>query len=117
MPLEPGGALEAGTEHSLYGKQAWTSTPYFFDELLTLEQNEHKQRSEELRSKMSRRPHRKRLDEFDFSFQPIINKRQIDERATLAFAARTENAQNRIAQTFILITLLSNPLFVKYSCN
>ena len=40
---------------------------------------------------MSRLPHRKGLDEFDFSFQPGIDKRQIDELATLAFAARAEN--------------------------
>jgi DNA replication protein DnaC len=63
----------------------------FLDELLTLEQNERSRRGEETRIRLSRLPHRKGLEEFDFSFQPSIDKRQIDELATLAFAARAEN--------------------------
>lgn len=31
------------------------------------------------------------MEDFDFTFQPSIDKRQIDELAALAFAARTEN--------------------------
>ena len=64
---------------------------HFLDELLTLEHTERKRRSEETRIKLSRLPHRKTLDEFDFGFQPSIDKRQVDELATLAFAARAEN--------------------------
>ena len=56
-----------------------------------LEHNERKRRSVETRVKLSRLPHRKTLDEFDFGFQPSIDKRQIDELATLAFAERAEN--------------------------
>lgn len=41
--------------------------------------------------KLSRLPHRKQLEDFDFSFQPGIDKRQISELATLAFAQRAEN--------------------------
>jgi len=63
----------------------------FLDQLLSLEQNERNRRSEETRIRLSRLPHRKGLDEFDFGFQPGIDKRQIDELATLAFAARAEN--------------------------
>ena len=41
--------------------------------------------------KLSKLPHRKQLADFDFAFQPSIDKRQIDELATLAFVARAEN--------------------------
>lgn len=44
-----------------------------------------------MRTKLARLPHRKSLDEFDFSVQPSIDKRQINELASLSFAARTEN--------------------------
>ena len=44
-----------------------------------------------MRTKLAHLPNRKSLEEFDFSFQPSIDKRQIDELATLAFAARAEN--------------------------
>ena len=80
--------LDAQIERSLHDEHTYIR---FLDELLTLEQNERNRRSEETRIKMSRLPHRKGLDEFDFSFQPSIDKRQIDELATLAFAARAEN--------------------------
>ena len=36
-------------------------------------------------------PHHKQLEEFDFTFQPSIDKRQIEELGTLAFVARKEN--------------------------
>ena len=80
--------LDGQLERSLHEEHTYLR---FLDELLTLEQNERKRRSEETRIRMSRLPHRKGLDEFDFSFQPGIDKRHIDELATLAFAARAEN--------------------------
>lgn len=63
----------------------------FLDELLNVEKQERKRRSEETRIKLSRLPHRKTLEEFDFNFQPSIDPRQIKELSTLAFAARDEN--------------------------
>ena len=36
-------------------------------------------------------PHRKGLEDFDFVFQPSIDKRQVEELGTLAFVAREEN--------------------------
>jgi DNA replication protein DnaC len=61
--------LDAQLERSLHDEHTYIR---FLDELLTLEQNERNRRSEETRIKMSRLPHRKGLDEFDFSFQPGI---------------------------------------------
>jgi len=80
--------LDAQLERSAHEEHTYVS---FLDELLTLEQNERKRRSEELRIKMARLPHRKTIEEFEFEFQPSIDKRQINELSTLAFAARVEN--------------------------
>ena len=75
------------------GRSLRAQQPYAqaLDELLTSEQQERSRKGEEMRTKLARLPNRKSLEEFDFSFQPSIDKRQIDELATLAFAARTEN--------------------------
>ena len=40
---------------------------------------------------MSGFPIKRTLDDFDFSFQPSIDKRQIDELATMRFVENTEN--------------------------
>lgn len=59
--------------------------------MLISEQLERRRKSQETRLKLSRLPRRKTLEDFDFSFQPGIDKRQVDELATLAFAYRYEN--------------------------
>ncbi len=63
----------------------------FLSDFLDVELQERKRRSEETRTKLSRLPHRKTLEEFDYDFQASIDKRQIMELSTLAFAARKEN--------------------------
>ncbi len=64
----------------------------FLTGLLNCEKEERKRRSEETRIKLSRLPHHKTIQEFDFSFQCMsIDPRQIKELSTLAFAARKEN--------------------------
>ena len=80
--------LDAQLERSVKAEDTYLK---FLLEILSVEDTERKRRSEETRLKLSRLPHRKTLDEFDFDFQPSIDKRQIDELATLTFAARTEN--------------------------
>ena len=59
--------------------------------LLEVEKTERQRRSEETRIKLSRLPHQKTLEEFDFDFQPNIDRRQFKELSTLSFAARSEN--------------------------
>ncbi|WP_432718914.1 ATP-binding protein [Pectinatus frisingensis] len=59
--------------------------------LLDVEKQERKRRSEEIRMKFSRLLHRKTLEDFDFSFQPSIDIRQIKELSTLVFVVRREN--------------------------
>ena len=80
--------LDAQLEEASHKEPTYLS---FLSGLLETEQQERKRRSEETRIKMSRLPHRKTLEEFDFGFQPSIDIRQIKELSTLAFAARNEN--------------------------
>ena len=80
--------MDAQLERSTHAEHTYVN---FLDELLTLEHTERKRRSEETRIKMARLPHRKTIEEFEFEFQPSIDKRQINELSTLAFAARAEN--------------------------
>ncbi len=80
--------LDARLEAAAKGELTYLS---FLSELLDAERQQRKRRSEEVRIKRSRLPHRKTLEEFDFTFQPSIDGRQIKELSTLAFAARKEN--------------------------
>ena len=63
----------------------------FLIKLLESEQQMRQQRSLETRLKLSRLPQKKRLESFDFQFQPNIDERQIRELETLAFSHRQEN--------------------------
>ena len=67
--------LDAQLERSLKTEDTYLK---FLLELLTLEDTERKRRSEEMRIKTSRLPHRKTLDEFDFDFQPGIDRQAAD---------------------------------------
>lgn len=80
--------LDAQLEISLHSQQTYLQ---FLHELLFSEQQQRQRKSLETRLKLARLPHRKGLEEFDFEFQPSIDKRQIEELGTLAFVARTEN--------------------------
>lgn len=61
----------------------------FLEELLTSEQMERRRKSQETRLKLSKLPHRKTLEDFDFAFQPSIDKRQV-ERSWQPFPLPTE---------------------------
>lgn len=59
--------------------------------LLEDENSQRRARSQEARLKLSNLPHHKTIDDFDFSFQPGIDQRQIKELETLSFVSRKEN--------------------------
>ena len=63
---------------------------------------------------MSGFPIKKTLDDFDFSFQPSIDKRQIDELATMRFL---ENGENVVFLAMVLFCIvlgtISSYLFFK----
>ena len=80
--------LEAHLEQSIHEDLTYVQ---FLDHLLTAEQAERRRKSQETRMKLSRLPHRKQLEDFDFDFQPSIDRRQIAELANLAFVERAEN--------------------------
>lgn len=80
--------LDARLEAASHGEMTYIT---FLCGLLEAESQSRKQRSEETRLKLSRLPHRKTLEEFDFAFQPSIDTRLMNELATLSFAARNEN--------------------------
>jgi len=63
----------------------------FLDRLLEEEAAARYQRTVAFKTRMARFPFFKTLDQFDFSFQPSIDERQIKELATLRFIASGEN--------------------------
>lgn len=63
----------------------------FLHGLLLEEERVRKIRSENTRLKLSRLPSRKTLEEFDFDFQPSIDKALIENLSTLCFVERKEN--------------------------
>ena len=83
-----GELLDAHLERAVHEEMTYVR---FLEELLSSEQTERRRKGQEMRLQTSRLPHRKSLEDFDFAFQPSIDKRQVDELATLAFAHRAEN--------------------------
>jgi len=61
------------------------------DHLISQEAMSKRQRAYENQIRMAGFPTRKTLEEFDFSFQPSIDKRQIEELATMRFVDSAEN--------------------------
>lgn len=61
------------------------------DHIFSEEAKSKRKRAYEKQVQMSGFPIKKTLDDFDFSFQPSIDKRQIDELATMRFLENGEN--------------------------
>lgn len=80
--------LDAQLERSLHSDHSYVQ---FLDGLLKLEQEARNRKSFEMRMKLARLPHRKSLEDFDFDFQPSIDRRQIAELSSMAFAQRGDN--------------------------
>jgi len=78
---------------SVAEEAARANLPYldFLDRLLEEEAAARYQRTVAFKTKMARFPFIKTLDQFDFSFQPSIDQRQIKELATLRFIENGEN--------------------------
>ena len=67
------------------------STMDMLDHLLEEEVKNLRSRSIEMRLRYSGIPFRKTIDQFDFSFQPSIDKKVIDDLLTLRFIHNREN--------------------------
>lgn len=71
-------------------KQEWTYLA-FLDRLLDLEASARYERDVAMKTRLAHFPFFKTLEEFDFSFQPSVNERQVRELATMRFLAHGEN--------------------------
>jgi len=71
-------------------QQSWTYLE-FLDRLLQAEVSARYERDVAMKTKLAHFPFVKTLNEFDFSFQPSINERQVRELALLRFVANGEN--------------------------
>ena len=80
--------LDAVIEHALHNEYTYAQ---FLSDLLSAERSERRRRRQELLFRFSHLPSRKRLDGFDFDYQPSIDRKQINELSTLSFVARAEN--------------------------
>ena len=63
----------------------------FLDRLLETEVSARYERDVAMKIKLAHFPFLKTLDAFDYTFQPTINERQVQELATLRFVANGEN--------------------------
>lgn len=63
----------------------------FLDKLLSAEIEAKKDRAAKTNLRLAKLPYVKRLDQFDFEFQPSANERKINELKTLGFLERSEN--------------------------
>ena len=71
------------------------------DHIFAEEAKSKRKRAYEKQIQMSGFPIKKTLDDFDFSFQPSIDKRQIDELATMRFL---ENGENVVFLSALLLS-------------
>jgi DNA replication protein DnaC len=70
--------------------QQWTYLD-FLDQLLETELGARHEREVAHRIRQAHFPYLKTLDQFDFSFQPTLNERQVRELTTMRFVAHGEN--------------------------
>jgi len=63
----------------------------FLDQLLQEEQNARDARNVEIKTRLARLPYHKTMADFDYSFQPSVDKKHIAELLTLRFIEQAEN--------------------------
>jgi DNA replication protein len=63
----------------------------FLDELLNEEQTARYERNVAIKTKLAHLPYHKTMADFDYSFQPSVDKKQIAELLSLRFVERAEN--------------------------
>jgi len=65
--------------------------PEMLEQLLSAEVEARRERYLSTRTKMAHFPYQRTIEQFDFSFQPSIDERQVKELAALAFVAEATN--------------------------
>jgi DNA replication protein DnaC len=78
---------------ALAEEAAQKNLPYldFLEKLLEAESQAKYDRNVKLKTQWAHFPYRKRLDQFDFSFQPSVDEKKIRELASLRFLEQKEN--------------------------
>jgi DNA replication protein DnaC len=89
--LKLGAAAERLAPALDQAQRAKPSYADFLDELLGAEVEASEARRLERRLRFAGLPHRKTLDEFDFSAQPSLDRRLVEELATLRFVQERSN--------------------------
>ena len=85
------GIYDSVEEEIAYAKDKSLAYQEFLELLLEDEKNNRRQNSYKKRYKKAKLPYSKRLEDFDFSFQPSIDKRIINDCATCQFVADANN--------------------------
>lgn len=80
--------LDRHLEQAAHGEPTYLD---FLNNMLESECSARRKRSEETRMKLSHIPIKKTIADFDFSFQPGLDERQVRELETLSFVHRQEN--------------------------
>lgn len=89
LGLEHAAAVLAETLQSSVREKSDYMT--FLLALLDHERGQRQQRNLEVRTKLAHLPYRTTMEEFDFSFQPSIDERQVRELSTMSFVGQQEN--------------------------
>ena len=63
----------------------------FLDQLLQAEQGARHDKNVEVKTRLVRLPYHKTMADFDYGFQPSLDKKQVSELLTLRFVERAEN--------------------------
>ena len=80
--------LEARLEAASKGQMSYAD---FLADLLAVEAAARRERYLVTRTRLAHLPFRRTLEEFDFSFQPSVDERQVKELATLSFVSTAAN--------------------------
>ena len=90
----------------------------FLEELLRQEYNEKMSRSKNILTKMAGFPAIKTIEQFDYSFTIGVNRKQIEELASLVFVKRYENiiflGQPGVGKTHLAIALAYKAVLHRY---
>ena len=80
--------LDRVSEEASRGQRSYLE---FLDELLQAEQSARDERTIEVKTRLAHLPYHKTMADFDYAFQPSVDKKQIAELLTLRFVRQAEN--------------------------